>query len=424
MKLAFTRRASIHASRDVILVSVSAAVAKGSVLLFLAALAAGLAHHIYIPLLYLTGVALAVQNMLDPTSLTLYFLQTKAQYNARSCWYQGVVLSAIVAVLIVLATMVIAVVVDTHHSLVLVTAGCFAFLSGAESFARHVRWVWQASGRFVPYAAVDWGVSAGRISVAAVGYLSANLVLVALSAVAAALMLVAWSYHGTRRASADLWQGGEGATAGVVLRGVTPYAIAGVTSSAYSQLPAVMLGLRASVREGAIFTGATRFTQPTEVIAWSIAAVAMPRLAGWPSGARRVARAQILSAVGLALVTGPVLLAVGPIGSKLLGVDWPSVRPILYILVADLPIRYLNYQLATVLIAQGLVKDRMTTTVLVATLSSVALWVAAAHGGVATALVAVAADVMLALLFASSALRKRNHSTGLSAKAAHLNAGP
>ncbi|MHA3702261.1 hypothetical protein ACXR2U_08740 [Jatrophihabitans sp. YIM 134969] len=371
--------------------------ARVGTLLWAAAFGRALPHDVYVQILYAVGVSLAVQVMLDLSSLTTYFLRTNGEYEGRSLWDRGVQVGSVVSVLIVVATCAASVLGAGTRSEVAMAIASIAALAASEGFARYLRWVWQANAHFGRYAFVDVAIGMERFCIAAAVYWTGSVgVLIGASLTAAAVLLIP-TMLASRRNANTLWTSGGQVGLGALIRESWPYALSITASSSYSQLPTVLVGLRASVSQGALYTGVTRVTQPTELIPGSIANVALPSLISQPLARRKIATVQIAAALAAGVAVAIAAVATVPEISRFLVLPEAQVSAILVILVLDLPIKYVNYQLVALAVAQGRIKARLAATCVVAALTAVTLWFTTPYGGRAAAITAVAADGLLLL---------------------------
>lgn len=352
----------------------------------------------YIPLLYLIGVSLAIQVMLDLSSVSMYFVKMNGSLRAWRAWHQGFQLASLAGAVIVAVTVATAVLVDASSLSLICAAGSLAVLAASESVARHLRWVWQAQGRFFLYCSVDLAVGCGRLLVGAGVIWTKSLLALSVSSIAVATLLLVLFGILTREGAANLWRDGGEVRMRRLMKELYPYVLSVLASTSYSQMPTLLVGIRSSVLDGALYTGVTRFTQPTEMIPSSISSVMLPRLVSDIARRSRNIRLQVVASLIAGVTVGLSLLVFGAVFARLLHLPWHSVHGILFVLAIGLPIRYLNYQLVSIAVAKGRIRTRMKATIVVAVGTLIALWFLAPLGGVATALVAVSADVALAIM--------------------------
>lgn len=186
---------------------------------------------------------------------------------------------------------------------------------------------------------------------------------------------------------------------------VWPYGASTFFSSLYSQGPAVLLGLAGSVQAAAIYSVVSRLTQPTELVPNAISAVCLPRLVMLDDHERRRAfRAQAAVAAVAGFFFAALIMAASPLLLRLFGLGFDEGWAIVLILALVLPVKFVNYQLVALSLAQGRIRARLVAGARVATVSIIAVLAVARQGAVPVALVTLGSELLLSTLltFASS----------------------
>lgn len=379
--------------------------ARISVLVFLAGLARGFDTETYRVLLFGVGAGLAAQVVLDPSSIGTYLLRETGPGGDRSAWALGLRLAVPIAVVVIVVPVLVVGLSGDIAVSELVTVGGLGVLAAAESVVRYARWVWQAAERFAPYVGVDVCVAAGRLTLAALAWSTGSGTLLVIGCVAVGIALLVAVLPAAYRAGASTPTGSGVSTLSGLARAVAPYAGSMALSAGYSQAPTILSGLRSGVAAGALFTGATRVTQPTELLPASVASSFLPRLLSDPTGRARLFRVQMAVALAMGVAVAGVVVVIAPLASKVLALPKDEIAPILSVLALALPFKFMNYQLVSLAIASGGIGMRLRATAVVAIASVVALWFVAPYGGRSTAVVVVGAEALLfALLLAVSVL--------------------
>jgi O-antigen/teichoic acid export membrane protein len=191
---------------------------------------------------------------------------------------------------------------------------------------------------------------------------------------------------------------------GALTREVWPYATSTVFSATYSQAPTVLLGLVASVPTAAVYAICTRLTQPLELVPNAIASTFLPRLvrAERPEQLRLFKR-QITAALVTATTAALAIAIASPVLLPLSGTSFDEAGAVLLILALVLPVKFTNYQLVAVAVAQGRIRKRVVASAVVALVSVVGVFVLAAEGAVAVASLSLGCELLLAVLLLRAA---------------------
>lgn len=218
--------------------------------------------------------------------------------------------------------------------------------SAVESVGRVCRVLWLRDGLHLHYAAPDAAYCAARlVPVACLAAGMGTPAFIPGLALAVVVTLVVWS-RTARRVQRESQQSPTGrrtsfrTTAGRSLSYGLPVVAAGL----YSQAPVVITSAMSSLETAAAVAVATRLVQPLEMVAASYSQISLPRLSRSQMPRRGF--------LGTIAVQGLVLCAVGLLGASLflhLSGAEADVWALTFLLLAVLPLKYLNYGLATVL---------------------------------------------------------------------------
>jgi O-antigen/teichoic acid export membrane protein len=182
-------------------------------------------------------------------------------------------------------------------------------------------------------------------------------------------------------------------------RRVWPYSASYLSASIYSNGPAVIVGLLGGVAQGALYSIVSRMTQPTELVPQALSAVNLPRLTLAEEASRpALFRRQAIQAGSAGVAVAAGLLLSAPLTLQLFRLPFGRAFPLLVILAAILPLKFLSYQLVALLIAEGRVRARLRASAFVAVLSVVAVCAVAWNGAVSAAAVTLGCECLLVTL--------------------------
>lgn len=273
-----------------------------------------------------------------------------------------------------LSTVLLLRVADTAGTWTLLGLLAVLATSAVESVGRLCRVVWLRQGRYRNYAGTDVAYALAR--------LLPVLLLVAgggaWAFVAGLVLAVGVTCSVGARVSHELWRdrvmGASGPAPGLLatVRGSLSYGLPVMAAGLYSQTPVLVTSAVSSLETASAVAVATRLVQPLELVAASWSQMSLPGLAR-----AHVARGRFL---GVLLAQGAVVAVAGACGVALflhLGDAGPDVWLLSAVLLVALPVKYLNYGLATLLMALGRPDVRTWTSVVLGlSCTTVLLWVA------------------------------------------------
>jgi O-antigen/teichoic acid export membrane protein len=367
--------------------------ARLMILLVIAVGSRSLSHDSFYLLVYTLAVSTAAQTLLDPGVSSLVPVRWPTlDVDARAQIFRsGLVLQSIAGLLMAITTA--AIVVAAHRGReafeIGVSVGC---LVAVEGIARYARVRYQVNGDFRRFAAVDIVIGVGRAATAVVLLLSATVASFALANLVWALIFAILVYIYTRRSAGSL-------ELARLAREVWPYGASTSFAALYSQAPAVLLGILGDLKAAAVYAVAARITQPTELVPSAISSVFLPRLAReWASERRAtfLRQAKLACAVGVAFAL-VIALGAGPI-LGIFSVEGRTARLVLFVLAAVLPIKFLNYQLVALALAERRVRQRLIASIVVGVASVAIVCVLAKHGPVMVAGATLASECLLCTL--------------------------
>lgn len=385
------------ATAQTITVSFASVFSRLSVLLFLSALGHSLVLSDFQVVLFVSGVGLATQVVLDPASVGVFLVQTNGRFSGGSSWRAGFVLAISLTLPIVLAPLVAAALATDQAQLIWLGLA-LGIMSACESICRYARWVWQAKSRFAYFAGVDIAIGLSRIITSGAVMVWNDLELVSLLIVTLSVMLAGFASYFTNLFSRTMWSRGERVTAPRVMRGSLPFFASVAMSAGYSQIPTILLGIRGSVASAAVFTAANRFTQPTEFLPSAIGTVMLPRLLRAGTKIRKIVLVQMSVAGALGLVVAGSIYILMPIGARILNYPIESLRGTLEVLLLCLPFKFINYQLVVLAVATGRILNRLVVTGCVSAAAIVLIWSTSKEGSVSTAYVVLGSEISLTIL--------------------------
>jgi O-antigen/teichoic acid export membrane protein len=355
---------------------------------------------------YLIGATTAAQLLLDPGTANLVVRSARDGARWRGMWRAGLRLQGAVAVAVTAGAVAVALAVHASRKEVVVAAA-LGLLAGGEGVARFARVTWQIAGAFRRYAGVDLLIAGGRIVTAVALAVSGST-----RGLLVACMIVALPLATLVPALARPDSPGERVRLRTLLAEVWPYGASTSFSATYAQLPALLLGILGSVPAAALFSVMVRIVQATELVPASIAAVHLPQLVESNSAERAgVFRSQAGLAVGsgvtMALVSGLSGVAAG----VLFGFGAGRAAAVVWILAAALPVKFLNYQLVALAIANGRIRARLVASGCVALVALVGLILLARYGAPAVAALSLGTEcLLLMLLVVAARLQPLEHS--------------
>jgi len=388
--------AQIRRSSSLGVVSASLA-ARVATLLILAGAAAMLDQSAYNALVYVLAVSSAAQVLLDPGTANLIIVRwPELSPGGRwELWRSGFRLQLLACVGVAVSTpIVVGAALGSRTYLGL--AAAVGILAGAEGLLRYARVTWQAEARFRSFALADAAIAVGRV-VALGGLLLGGITGLSVTCVVVAVPvgLAAWFLARPRHRDAV----GSRLTLRALVPEVWPYGASTFFSSFYSQMPAVLLGLAGTIQAAAVYSVASRLTQPTELVPGAIASVYLPRLVALGEVARtKVFREQLGRAVTAGGVIAAGLAVLSPVLLPLFGIPFSEGWPTFLLLAAVVPVKFGNYQLVALAIAQGRIRGRLVSSVVIAGASVPLVLVVASRGAGAVALVTLGCELCLALL--------------------------
>lgn len=345
---------------------------------------------------YLLAVSSALQTLMDP-GVASCLLARSVNRNPGEWWGEwraGVRAQVLASTVAFLGTIGVAVAVSPTATALLIAAS-LAFLSGAEGTSRCARVSWQARHSFGAYAAVDTAIGVGRLFTALAmvvgGVVNFTAVNVAVGVALSGVIFLA-------ARPAKMQTSGRPAPCSVIrlLREAWPYGLSTSFSAVYAQGPGVLLGLVGTLHSAAVYSVATRITQPSELLPNGIAAVYLPRLLVAPAHERRrLFRRQAALAIVAGAAVAVTIAAVSPLLLRIFGMTLGRAEAVVLILAAVLPAKFLSYQLVSMAIAQGRIRSRLVASAAIAGLSLVLVIVVASRGAVAVALVSAFCELTL-----------------------------
>lgn len=393
-----------HDQRHVVPVGVAAIWSRLATLAVIGVAAATLSKANFDLVVYALAVSTAVQILLDPAVSSLVAVRWSeiGEESRAKMLRSGLRLQAIAGVAMALTTALLVVAARGGSDALCLGLGLGA-LAAVEGVARYSRVVWQVDGRFHLYAAVDVLIGAGRLLIALALLLHHTTTAVAVSSTLWAgvvgLCLVIWA-RTRERVPTDVAS---------VAREVWPYGLSTFFSSLYSQGPTVVLGIAGDLRAAAVYAVAARITQPTELLPAAISSVYLPRLAREDSTNREATFVtQGRLAFGLGVGVAITIATAGQVVLRILGVDGESATWVLVILASLIPVKFLNYQLVALALADGRVKQRLRASVVVGVISLTTVYLVAHAGALPVALTALLCECLLCVL-----LVRASHSSSL-----------
>jgi O-antigen/teichoic acid export membrane protein len=226
----------------------------------------------------------------------------------------------------------------------------------AENIARFARCRYQRDLRFRHFAAVDLTLGAARLVGAAclIVWSTDAFLLAQLLSVFVGLTWVAVNWREARR-DCPLPATGTLET----LTDLWPYSAGAAVSSAYSQMPTIIVGAVGGLSAGAAYGIATRITQPTELLPAALASVRLPFLVGSDAARRRaLVRHQLRFAWVSGMIVGLAVIFTAPFAARLFDRAPSTTGVVIAILALALPLKFSNYQLVAIAISSGQAKSR------------------------------------------------------------------
>jgi O-antigen/teichoic acid export membrane protein len=227
----------------------------------------------------------------------------------------------------------------------------------AENIARFARCRYQRGLAFRHFAAVDLTLGAARV------FGAGSLIVWSMDAFLLAQLLsvfvgFTWVAVTWRQARRDCRLPASGARE--TLADLWPYSAGAAVSSAYSQVPTIVVGAVGGLSAGAVYGIATRVTQPTELLPAALASVRLPFLVGTDSARRRaLMRHQLRLAWVSGAIVASALVVSAPFTAGLFNHE-PSVTGVVIATLAlALPLKFMNYQLVAIAISCGQAKARL-----------------------------------------------------------------
>lgn len=371
-----------------------------SILLLYFIAARALVRPDYAFLAYIVGVSAFLQIVFDPSSLGAFVVAEGSHEGVaarRALLVTGVKLVRLTGLAIVALPAMIAAAVNGRPGSVAVGASV-GFIACGESVARFSRTGWQMDQRFRHYAGIDVLLGMGRLATGLVLVLAHDLLAFALAnlLIGLAWQTVPWVAGVTRGIG---HHGTEGGSVVGMARRVWPYSASYLSASIYSNGPAVIVGLLGGVAQGALYSIVSRMTQPTELVPQALSAVNLPRLTLADEASRpALFRRQALQAGLAGIAVAAALLLSAPLTLQLFRLPFGRAFPLLVILAAILPLKFLSYQLVALLIADGRVRARLRASAFVAGLSVAAVCAVAWNGAVSAAAVTLGCECLLVTL--------------------------
>ncbi len=393
------KRTSTAVRSDTATVTAGSVFSRLSILILYFVAARSLARADYAFLAYIVGVATFLQIILDPNSLAA-FVVTKATLaddgERRALLRCGVKLMRLAGLATIGVPVLIALAVS-GKPLYMATAASVGFIASGESIARFVRTDWQMDRRFRHYASLDVLLGLGRLTTGFVLVLTGNLSLFIVANLVVGLLwqMLPWVVHATRKAKL---QTAEESMLNMA-RQAWPYSASYLSASIYSNGPAVIVGLFGGVAQGALYTIVSRMTQPTELVPQALLAVNLPMLTAAGDDQRpSLFRRQAIQAGSAGLAVALLLVVTGPLTLRLFRLPLGEAFPLLVVLAAILPLKFLSYQFVALVMAEGNIRARLRASAFVATLSVVGVCAVAWAGALPAALVTLACECLLVTL--------------------------
>jgi O-antigen/teichoic acid export membrane protein len=389
---------------DPAIVTAGSVFSRLSILLLYFIAARALDRQDYAFLAYIVGVSAFLQIVFDPSSLAAFVVTESAKSTAatrHALLRAGIRLMRMMSLVVVSAPMLVAALVSGNLAYVALGASVGMIASG-ESVARFARTEWQIDHRFRRYAAVDVLLGLGRVATGIALVLTGSVVVYALANVVVAVLWQAFPTLTRVTHHPDDPPTHRGVVQ--MVRGVWPYTASYLSASIYSNGPAVVVGLFGGIAQGALYTIVSRLTQPTELVPQALSAVNLPRLthaddADRPALFRRQA---VHAGVAGLSVTGALLIT-APITLRLFRLPLDEAFPLLVVLAAILPLKFLSYQFVALLMAEGNVRARLRSSGLVAMVSVAGVCAVAWAGALPAAIVALACEILLITLLYQAA---------------------
>lgn len=295
------------------------------------------------------GVSAAAQVFTDSGAAAYLSVVDRGQESLTDVVRQLVTLQVAVSCLAAtLSALLILRIDDTGDTRVVLGLLSIPAASAVESIGRLCRVLWLRNGQLLHYAAPDAAYCAARM--VPVVFLAAGAGVPAfVPGFGAALLvtLVVWSRSTRIPLLAAPHAPARGRTSfRVTARRSLSYGLPVMAAGLYSQAPVVVTGAMSSLETAAAVAVATRLVQPLEMVAGSYSQISLPRLSSHQMPRRRF--------LGTITLQGLVLAVAGLAGASLflhLSDADPAVWTLTYVLLAVLPLKYLNYGLATALMA-------------------------------------------------------------------------
>lgn len=398
------RTASNFWRSDTALVTSGSVFSRLSILLLYLIAARTLVPNGYAFLAYIVGVSTFLQIILDPSSLAAFVVTAGARNTLevrRGLVRTGVKLMRLSGVIIVVTLTLIGALVSGTPAHV-VTSLSVGLLASGESVARFARTEWQIDHKFRKYASIDILLGWGRILTGVVLLLTHSLIAFAVANLILGVVwqAIPWITRTTKRIGSGP---NRGSTLGMV-REVWPYSASYLSAAIYSNGPAVIVGLFGGVSQGALYSIVSRLTQPTELVPQALLAVNLPLLTKADDVSRPVIfRKQAIQAgLGGLLIAGGLLLT-APLTLRLFRLPLKDAFPLLVVLAAILPLKFLSYQLVALVMAEGNIRSRLRVGACVAILSVVGVSAVAWDGALAAAVVTLGCECLLVTLLYQAA---------------------
>ncbi len=335
-----------------------------------------------------------MQILLEPSSLTALLVRkwpSNDSAAARSLWEGGLRIIAATAAVVLLAPIGASLVAGNGTAWHVLIGAAMGAVAAAESVARYARVVWQVRQQFRAMAAVDLAIMTGRLLTVGGLLVAAPVKGFAAASLAAAVLLPVTVLIAAGRAVGE--NRADPIVASRLAREAMPYWAGTALSSVYSQGPVVLIGLVGSLHSAAIYTVASRITQPTELVPAAIASVGLPRMVQTqdPRALAREFVAQCRFAAGLGALAVTTLIAVlSPWILQLFALSFAEAGGVLLLLAAVLPFKFASFQYVSLAVATGRITTRVKVAGVIAAASLAGVLLTASEGPAAVAAVTLA----------------------------------
>lgn len=265
--------------------------------------------------------------------------------------------------------------------------------SAVESVGRLARVLWLRDGDVRRYAQVDAAYAGARAVTVAALLLGWGVPAFGLGlGCTLAVTVQTWSAV-SHHARLRLPPPGERVRSGELVRTARHslgYGLPVVAAGLYSQAPVVVTSALSTLETAAAVAVATRLVQPLEVVAASHSQIALPGLAQQTWRTRRFLTTLGGQGVAVALVGG-----MGGAGFLAVTGAATPVWVLTFLLLAALPVKYLSYGVATLLMARGRPGARTVVAVTLGTVCLVAVSLVAGRPVTWIGAVVVACELLL-----------------------------